>query len=124
MCIRDSRYHNGCAVSDIRIISRSFNNGAGGTVLFYFCMGSVSYTHLDVYKRQELKDLAKIVRDNNLTLTTLLVVGEAIDNRKGLSRLYAHEFKHLFRKYKKKMCIRDSYSSKPVPNHKKHPMQE
>lgn len=48
--------------------------------------------------RGELKDLAKIVRENNLTLTTLLVVGEAIDNRKGLSRLYAHEFKHLFRK--------------------------
>lgn len=48
--------------------------------------------------RGELKDLAKIVRDHNLTLTTLLVVGEAIDNRKGLSRLYAHEFKHLFRK--------------------------
>lgn len=48
--------------------------------------------------RGQLKDLAKMVRDNNLTLTTLLVVGEAIDNRKGLSRLYAHEFKHLFRK--------------------------
>lgn len=48
--------------------------------------------------RGQLKELAKIVRDNNLTLTTLLVVGEAIDNRKGLSRLYAHEFKHLFRK--------------------------
>ena len=47
--------------------------------------------------RGQLKDLAKIVRDNNLTLTTLLVVGDAIDNRKGLSRLYAHEFKHLFR---------------------------
>ena len=25
------------------------------------------------------------------------VVGEAIGNREGLSRLYAHEFKHLFR---------------------------
>ena len=48
--------------------------------------------------RGQLKDLAKIVRDNNLTLTTLLVVGEAIGNREGLSRLYAHEFKHLFRK--------------------------
>ena len=48
--------------------------------------------------RGELKDLAKIVRDKNLTLTTLLVVGEAIDNRKGLSRLFANEFKHLFRK--------------------------
>lgn len=47
--------------------------------------------------RGELKDLAKIVRENNLTLTTLLVVGDAIDNRQGLSRLYAHEFKHLFR---------------------------
>ena len=47
--------------------------------------------------RGELKDLAKIVRDNNLTLTTLLVVGDAIGNREGLSRLYAHEFKHLFR---------------------------
>lgn len=48
--------------------------------------------------RGELKDLAKIVKDNNLTLTTMIVVGDAIDNREGLSRLYAHEFKHLFRK--------------------------
>ena len=48
--------------------------------------------------RGELKNLAAIVKEHNLTLTTLLVVGEAIDNRKGLSRLYAHEFKHLFRK--------------------------
>ena len=47
--------------------------------------------------RGQLKDLAKIVRDNKLTLTTLLVVGDAIGNREGLSRLYAHEFKHLFR---------------------------
>ncbi len=48
--------------------------------------------------RGELRDLARIVRENNLTLTTLLVVGDAIGNRGGLSRLYAHEFKHLFRK--------------------------
>lgn len=48
--------------------------------------------------RGQLKDLVKIVRDNKLTLTTLLVIGDAIDNRKGLSRLYADEFKHLFRK--------------------------
>ena len=48
--------------------------------------------------RGELSDLAKIVRENNLTLTTLLVVGEAIGNREGFSRLYAHDFKHLFRK--------------------------
>ncbi len=48
--------------------------------------------------RGQLKDLAKIVKENHLTLTTLLVVGDAIDNRKGQSRLYADEFKHLFRK--------------------------
>lgn len=48
--------------------------------------------------RGELRDLAKIVRDNKLTLTTLLVVGDAIGNREGLSRLYAREFKHLYRK--------------------------
>lgn len=48
--------------------------------------------------RGELKDLAQIVTDNHLTLTTMIVVGDAIDNRQGLSRLYAHEFKHLFRK--------------------------
>lgn len=48
--------------------------------------------------RGQLKDLTKIVKENHLTLTTLLVVGDAIDNRKGLSRLYADEFKHLFRK--------------------------
>lgn len=48
--------------------------------------------------RGQLKDLAKIVHDNNLTLTTLLVVGDAIDNREGLSKLYSDNFKHLFRK--------------------------
>lgn len=48
--------------------------------------------------RGELRDLAKIVKENGLTLTTMIVVGEAIDNRQGLSRLYADEFKHLFRK--------------------------
>lgn len=47
--------------------------------------------------RGELKDLAKIVKDNNLTLTTMIVVGDAIDNRKGLSKLYSHKFKHMFR---------------------------
>ena len=48
--------------------------------------------------RGKLKDLAKIVHDNNLTLTTMLVVGEAIDNRQGLSELYSKHFTHLFRK--------------------------
>ena len=38
--------------------------------------------------RGVLRDLAKIVHDNHLTLTTMLVVGEAIDNRAGLSELY------------------------------------
>ena len=50
--------------------------------------------------RGQLKDLAAIVHDNNLTLTTMLVVGEAIDNRKGLSELYNKHFTHLFRKGK------------------------
>ncbi len=48
--------------------------------------------------RGELRDLAHIVKSNNLTLTTMIVVGEAIDNRKGFSRLYAEEFKHIFRR--------------------------
>jgi precorrin-4 C11-methyltransferase len=47
--------------------------------------------------RGQLKDLAKIVHDNQLTLTTMLVVGEAIDNRQGLSALYDKHFTHLFR---------------------------
>ncbi len=47
--------------------------------------------------RGVLKDLARIVHDNNLTLTTMLVVGEAIDNRKGLSELYNKHFSHLYR---------------------------
>ena len=47
--------------------------------------------------RGVLKDLAKIVHDNRLTLTTMLVVGEAIDNRSGLSELYSKYFTHLFR---------------------------
>ncbi len=48
--------------------------------------------------RGMLKDLARIVHENHLKLTTLLVVGDAIDNREGLSRLYNDNFKHLFRK--------------------------
>ena len=47
--------------------------------------------------RGKLKDLAKIVHDNRLTITTMLVVGEAIDNRQGLSELYSKHFTHLFR---------------------------
>ena len=47
--------------------------------------------------RGVLKDLAKMVHDNHLTLTTMLVVGEAVNNRSGLSELYSKHFTHLFR---------------------------
>ncbi len=47
--------------------------------------------------RGQLKDLADIVRSNGLTLTTMIVVGWAIDNRQGASRLYDTHFTHLFR---------------------------
>lgn len=47
--------------------------------------------------RGTLKHLSELVHDNNLTLTTMLVVGEAIDNRQGLSELYNKHFTHLFR---------------------------
>lgn len=47
--------------------------------------------------RGVLKDLAKIVHDNHLTLTTMIVVGEAIDNRNGLSELYNKYFTHMYR---------------------------
>lgn len=50
--------------------------------------------------RGQLKDLARILKDNNLKLTTMIVVGEAIDNRKGQSKLYDGSFTHLFRKGK------------------------
>ena len=47
--------------------------------------------------RGQLKDLAKIVKENNLTLTVMIVVGEAIDNRDNRSKLYDRKFTHLFR---------------------------
>ena len=47
--------------------------------------------------RGRLIDLARLVRENGLSLTTLLVVGEAIDNRSGLSCLYDKSFSHLYR---------------------------
>lgn len=48
--------------------------------------------------RGQLKDLASILKDNGLTLTTMIVVGDAIDNRQGLSKLYDGHFSHMFRK--------------------------
>lgn len=50
--------------------------------------------------RGQLKDLARILKENHLTLTTMIVVGDAIDNRQGLSKLYDRHFTHLFRKEK------------------------
>ncbi len=47
--------------------------------------------------RGRLDGLADIVEGNNLTLTTMLVVGKAIDNRTGASRLYDKHFTHLYR---------------------------
>ena len=47
--------------------------------------------------RGELKDLAHIISDNRLTLTTMIVVGEAIGNREGHSLLYDPQFSHLYR---------------------------
>ena len=48
--------------------------------------------------RGKLCDLAAIMKKNKLNLTTMIVVGEAIDNRQGLSKLYDKEFSHKFRK--------------------------
>ncbi len=47
--------------------------------------------------RGKLKDLASIMKENKLTLTTMIVVGDAIDNRNGLSKLYDGHFTHMFR---------------------------
>ncbi len=51
--------------------------------------------------RGQLKDLGKILKENDLTLTTMIVVGEAIDNRHGKSKLYDGHFSHIFRKASK-----------------------
>lgn len=48
--------------------------------------------------RGQLKNLASIVKDHHLTLTTMIVVGEAIDNRSSTSLLYDKNFSHLYRK--------------------------
>lgn len=47
--------------------------------------------------RGELKDLADIVRENKLTRTVLIVVGDALKKSGTRSRLYHPEWKHLFR---------------------------
>ncbi|WP_289053830.1 precorrin-4 C(11)-methyltransferase [Carboxylicivirga marina] len=50
--------------------------------------------------RGQLKDLANIVKANNLKLTVMIVVGDAIDNRENRSKLYDRQFTHLFRQGK------------------------
>jgi len=50
--------------------------------------------------RCTLETLAKTVEDNNLKMTTLIVVGKAIDNRSGFSKLYDRSFTHEFREGK------------------------
>ncbi|NOU61121.1 precorrin-4 C(11)-methyltransferase [Marinifilum caeruleilacunae] len=50
--------------------------------------------------RCTLESLAKTVEENNLKMTTMIVVGKAIDNRSGFSKLYDREFTHAFREGK------------------------
>ena len=47
--------------------------------------------------RCPLSELAETVERNQLSMTTLIVVGKAIGNRSGESRLYHPDFKHTFR---------------------------
>ena len=63
--------------------------------------------------RGQLRDLARIVHDNRLTLTTMLVVGEAIDNRAGLSALYDKHFSHLFRPSPQPIPVREGSEYTP-----------
>ncbi len=50
--------------------------------------------------RGRLSELADIVEGNGLGLTTMIVVGRAIGNREGASRLYDEGFTHLYREGK------------------------
>lgn len=56
----------------------------------------VTWKDEEVYTGQ-LKDLAQIIRENKLTLTTLVIVGAAIGARKNRSHLYNPDWKHTFR---------------------------
>ena len=51
--------------------------------------------------RCTLETLAQTVKENNLSMTTLIVVGKAIDNRTGESKLYHKDFAHAFRNRQK-----------------------
>lgn len=50
--------------------------------------------------RCQLKDLAQTINKNKLKMTTMIVVGKAIDNRSGMSKLYDKGFTHAFREGK------------------------
>ncbi len=50
--------------------------------------------------RCKLEDLAQTVEDNKLKMNTMIVVGKAIDNRSGFSKLYDKKFTHAFREGK------------------------
>lgn len=50
--------------------------------------------------RCQLADLAFTVNKNKLKMTTMIVVGKAIDNRSGVSKLYDRKFTHAFRQGK------------------------
>jgi precorrin-4 C11-methyltransferase len=50
--------------------------------------------------RCHLVDLAKTVEKYKLKMTTMIVVGKAIDNRSGVSKLYDKTFTHAFREGK------------------------
>lgn len=63
------------------------------------CCYKLTWKDQRIYRGQ-LKNLALIMKENHLTLTTMIVVGDAIDNREGLSKLYDGKFTHMFRKGK------------------------
>lgn len=50
--------------------------------------------------RCQLKDLAQTINRHKLKMTTMIVVGKAIDNRSGVSKLYDKKFTHAFRQGK------------------------
>ena len=57
----------------------------------------LTWTDEKIY-RCTLETLAQTIKENKLKMTTLIVVGKAIDNRSGESKLYDRKFAHAFRK--------------------------
>ena len=60
----------------------------------------LSWKEEKIWKTQ-LSQLAPVIEANKLSMTTLIVVGKAIDNRHGQSKLYHRQFSHAFRKSNK-----------------------